>query len=99
MSMTCDDSTFPAASMNEATLTLQTGEGEGKPDWASTPTGKEPTSPRTLSFAPRGPSLLQFRFRRKLPQPLTLKVPQKGAVAGIHDSCSVSVSPQIFRIQ
>ncbi|KAI9877897.1 MAG: hypothetical protein M1830_001810 [Pleopsidium flavum] len=75
------------------------GEGEGQPDWASSPTAKEPTSPQTQSFAPRGPSLLQFRFRRKVPQPLTLKVPQKGAVASLHDSCSRAVNSRLGRAE
>lgn len=76
---------------------ILTGEGGGQPDWTTTPTGKEPTSP-TLSFAPRGRSLVNSKFRSRLRQPLTLKVPDRNAVADIHDSCSVSsVAPKSQR--
>lgn len=73
-----------------------TGEGEGQSAWASTPTAEEPPSPVQSSFAPRGPSALPSKLRRRLQRPLPLKLRPNGIVAGIRGSCLVR--PEILPV-
>jgi len=68
------------------------GEGQARDEWASTNITSEPTSPTTTtSFAPRGLSTHNRKVRRK-PSRLKLEGPPlKGAVARIHNTCSVCI--------
>ncbi|KAF2836393.1 hypothetical protein M501DRAFT_987554 [Patellaria atrata CBS 101060] len=74
------------------------GEGERHSDWVASNDDSEHTLPELqTSFAPRGPSTLQARIRRKLPQPLRITVPQQGPVAKIHHACFRAVNSRIGR--
>lgn len=59
-------------------LTLHVGEGTGEPDWVASVDDDDNKNEKSqaTSFAPRGPSTLQSKLRKKLPRPL--KLPQRG---------------------
>ena len=65
-----------------------TGHGDGDAEMTSA-VAHEPPSPSLQSFAPHGPSTIQARFRRRLPQPLRLAIPERGAVSRIYNAGSV----------
>lgn len=67
------------------------GEGENSHEWASTKAIREPTpKAETTCFAPRGLPTQHQKLRKKPPRILTLESPlAKGAVARIHNTCSV----------
>lgn len=74
-------------------LELLTGDGKADNEWTSTQFRTAPESEDSPSFAPRGAPTAYSKFRRKLPSALTLDVaPTKGAIAQIHDSCSVGMT-------
>lgn len=76
-------------------LTLAVGEGTGEPGWvASVEDDKSDRSEKSeqsqaASFAPRGPSTLQSKLRKKLPRPL--KLPHRGSIHRIQSAYSVSL--------
>lgn len=82
-------------------LTLAVGEGTGEPGWvASVDDDRKSDKSQETSFAPRGPSSLQSKLRKKLPRPL--KLPQRGSVHRLQNAYSVSRPhrfPPALRIQ
>ncbi|KAI9828769.1 MAG: hypothetical protein M1832_001874 [Thelocarpon impressellum] len=75
------------------------GEGQGGFDWSPTHAADEPPSPPSPQFAPRGPSSVQAKFRRRLPQPPPLKIPKRGTVSRIHNACSSAVNARLGRVE
>ncbi|OMP87262.1 hypothetical protein BK809_0007348 [Diplodia seriata] len=77
------------------------GEGTGEPGWvASVDDDRKSDKSQETSFAPRGPSSLQSKLRKKLPRPL--KLPQRGSVHRLQNAYSVSRPhrlPPALRIQ
>lgn len=72
-------------------LTLAVGEGTGEPDWVASvddDDDRKSDKSQETSFAPRGPSSLQSKLRKKLPRPL--KLPQRGSVHRLQNAYSVS---------
>ena len=74
------------------------GEGQNHHEWVSTKTIMEPkTQAETISFAPRGLPVQNQKLREKRSRVLTLESPlAKGAVARIHNTCSVRQSDIIL---
>ena len=72
-------------------LTTLTAEGTGGNAWTFSHSIKEPASPPSpRSFAPSRLFQQHSRIRKKPPQPLQLDtIAKKGAVAQIHETCSV----------
>ncbi|KAI9803501.1 MAG: hypothetical protein M1825_001844 [Sarcosagium campestre] len=77
------------------------GEGEADLQWMCAEPDQRPASPEPLapSFAPRGPSTVQARFRERLPLPPRLKIPQSDAVTQIHHACSRAVNARLGRAE
>ena len=64
------------------------GEGECGEHWASAHVETRPETPQ--SYAPRGISTLQAKFRRKAPHPLRLDISsRRGRVTRLYETCSV----------
>lgn len=75
------------------------GEGTADEHWIAgdaldtSPPSSSRSSPRGergASFAPKRPTL-QSRASSRLPQPLRVKIPNKGPVGKIHEVCSVGL--------
>ncbi|GME25416.1 Proliferating cell nuclear antigen PCNA [Neofusicoccum parvum] len=77
------------------------GEGTGEPGWvASVEDDKSDRSEKSeqsqaASFAPRGPSTLQSKLRKKLPRPL--KLPHRGSIHRIQSAYSRAVNSRLGR--
>ncbi|OJD30923.1 proliferating cell nuclear antigen [Diplodia corticola] len=76
------------------------GEGTGEPGWVASmdDDGKSSKSDKSdksqeTSFAPRGPSSLQSKLRKKLPRPL--KLPQRGSVHRLQNAYARAVNSRL----
>ncbi|KAL1651433.1 hypothetical protein SLS58_000773 [Diplodia intermedia] len=70
------------------------GEGTGEPGWvASVDDDRKSDKSQETSFAPRGPSSLQSKLRKKLPRPL--KLPQRGSVHRLQNAYSRAVNSRL----
>ena len=76
---------------------VRKGEGQNNDEWVSTKTIMEPkTQAETISYAPRGLPILNQKLQEKRSRLLTLETPlAKGAVARIHNTCSVRQSDMV----
>ncbi|KAF4309914.1 Proliferating cell nuclear antigen PCNA [Botryosphaeria dothidea] len=69
------------------------GEGTGEPAWVASVDNEKSTEP--TSFAPRGPSTLQSKLRKKLPRPL--KLPNRSSVHRIQSAYSRALNSRLGR--
>ncbi|KAB2572516.1 Proliferating cell nuclear antigen pcna [Lasiodiplodia theobromae] len=72
------------------------GEGTGEPDWVASvddDDDRKSDKSQETSFAPRGPSSLQSKLRKKLPRPL--KLPQRGSVYRLQNAYSRAVNSRL----
>ncbi|KAF2146570.1 uncharacterized protein K452DRAFT_218679 [Aplosporella prunicola CBS 121167] len=89
-----------AGGSQQAPLTLHgVGEGTGETGWVAHDEDEQKRTnahdAQPQSFAPRGPSTLQSKLKKKLPRPLRLNLPQHGTVHRLHSAYSRVVDSRL----